>query len=149
MGSRREHILEELRTRLKVIRTAAGYATDAGETVFMGEAPELGPDDPPQAIAIVVEDETPDHVAENVHSLLPVTIAALAKANLEEPWMTAEAVLADIKRAVELADRTLGGAVRLRMERGITRTMQREAGSETVGIAIQYRCPIVEKWGDP
>lgn len=149
MGSRREHILETLRERVRVIRRAAGYASDAGETVFMGEAPELGEDDPEQAIAIIVEDEAPGHVGENVQSLLPVTIAALAKADLDEPWMSAEAVLADIKRAVELADRTLGGAVRDRMQRGITRTLQREPGSVTVGIAIQYLCPIVEKWGNP
>jgi hypothetical protein len=147
--SRRQDILEVFRARLQAIRLTAGFATDAGETVFLGETPELGPDAPEVAIAIVADDELPSHQAENVASTLPVVIAALAKADLAQPWLAAEAVLGDIKKAVELADRTLGGLVPSYIERGATRTMQRDAGSVTVGVAIEYRCLIVERWGNP
>lgn len=149
MPSRRQLILEALRDRVEVIATAAGYETDAGRAVFVGEAPDLGEDDPDQAIALIVGDEVPGSQAENVHTELPINIAALAKADIDQPWLAAEAVLGDIKRAVELEDRTLGGLVKLRLQRGPTRTMQREPGSATVGIAIQYRAPYVEKWGAP
>jgi len=149
MAARRRLILEAIRARLWEIRTVNGFATDAGETVFLGETPELGPDDPEQAIAIVVDDELPAHQGENVFSVMPVVVAALAKADLDEPWLAVEAVLGDIKRAIELEDRTLGGLVRLRFERGATRTMKREPGSVTVGVAIEYRAPILEKWGSP
>lgn len=148
-AARRQQVLETYRARLRVIDQAHGFTTNAGAAVFMGEAPELGPDDPDQAIALLVEDETPQHVGENVHTLLPVAIAALAKANLDEPWLAAEEVLGDIKRAIELEDRTLGGLVRARIARGPTRTMERDAGSQTVGIAITYLNPLVEAWGRP
>ena len=149
MASRRQQILEALRARLWAIRTTAGFATDAGETVFLGETPELGPDDPEQAIAMVVEDEIPTYQGENLYTTIPIVIAALAKADLDEPWLAVEAVLGDIKAAVELADRTLGGLVTRQIQRGPTRTMQRDAGSVTVGVAIEYRCPLVEAWGRP
>ncbi|HMJ88146.1 MAG TPA: hypothetical protein VK504_33445 [Vicinamibacterales bacterium] len=149
MASRRQQIVEVFRTRLQAIRLISGFETDAGALVLLGETPELGTDDPDQVIAIVVDDELPSHQGENVASMLPIVIAALAKADLDEPWLAVEAVLGDIKKAVELEDRTLGGLVPARIQRGPTRTMTREAGSVTVGVAIEYRAPLVERWGNP
>src|SRR5574341_1196761 len=128
MASRRQQILEAFLTLVQVIRTANGFATDAGLTVFLGETPTLGPDDPDTAIAIVVGEEAPTYQGENVFIALPVGIQALAKPDLDQPWLAAEAVLGDIKKAVELADRTLGGLVRRHIQRDVTRTMERRTG---------------------
>jgi hypothetical protein len=149
MPSRRQLILEVLRDRVAVITKAAGFDTDAGRTVFVGEAPELGDDDPDEAIALIVGDESPTYQGENLYTEFPINIAALVKADIDQPYLAAEAVLGDIKRAVELEDRSLGGLVKLRLQRGPTRTMRREPGSATVGIAIEYRAPHVEAWGNP
>lgn len=144
----RQAILEELRLRVRTIAIANGFTTDAGGKVFLGEAPQLGEDDPDQAIALVVED---DDVKDSgfLYVTLPVAVQALAKADLNEPWLAIEAILGDVKRAIELADRTLGGLLKHDLVRGPTRTLSREPGSTTVGVAITYRCQYLEGWGTP
>ena len=149
MASRRQLILEAFRDRVQDITVATGYQTDAGKTVLLGEVPDLGPDDPDVAIAILPNDDEVKYVGANVSIKLPVLIAAIAKASIPQPWVAIEAVLADIKRAVELEDRTLDGLVQNRFERGSTRPAPRVPGSLTVAATIQYTAPYVEAWGRP
>lgn len=149
MPIRRQEILREFIERLGAITKANGFQSDAGETVFIGEAPDLGEDDPTTAIAIVVGDEEPTYQGEQLAIRLPYEIQGLAKANLEEPWVTIEEVIADIKKAVELPDRTLGGLVKRQIERQAVRALPREPGSTTVGASVTYIAPFVEVWGDP
>lgn len=149
MASRRQLILEAIRTRLEAIQIDDGFQTNAGSQLFMGEAPTLGEDDPDVAIAIVVGDDNPSYQGEQTMLAMPVMVQAIAKADLDDPYVAAEAVLADIKKAVELADRTLDGLVRRQIQRGATRTLPREPGSTTVGIGITYVAPYTELWGTP
>lgn len=144
--SRRQLILEALQARVSAILLAGGFATDAGATVFLGETPQLGPDDPFEAIALVPDD---DSVQDKGYLFvqLPVAVQALAKADLDAPWETIEAILGDIKAAVELDDKTLGGLLKAPMMRGTTRTLAREPGSTTVGAGVTYICSYVEQWG--
>lgn len=135
--------------RLEVITRRAGFTTDAGRQVYLNEAPPLGPDDPEVAIAIAVNDDEPGHQAEKIVIRLPLEIHALARADLERPWLAVERVLGDIKRAMELPDRTVGGLVLRQFERGTTRTLEREEGSSTVGAAVTYIFPYAELWGAP
>src|SRR5689334_19008021 len=107
-SSRRQTILERLRDRCGAIAIADGFETNAGEHVFLGEAHGFGPDDPPIAIVVVVGEETPKYTGENIAIDLPIVFQALASADLDEPWIAVEQLLSDIKRAVELPDRTLG-----------------------------------------
>jgi hypothetical protein len=146
--TKRQAILTALVARVSAIAIAAGFATDAGATVFLGEAAELGPDDPDAAIALVLEDDSPQDKG-YLYVQLPIAVAALAKADLETPWLTIEAIVGDIKRAVEHEDRTLGGLLKGPMTRGATRTLTREPGSTTVGASVTYICSYVEAWGDP
>jgi hypothetical protein len=76
-------------------------------------------------------------------------VAALAKADLDDPYLAVEAVLGDIKRAIELEDRSLGGLVDQRFERGRTRPFEREEGSTAVGVIVPYIVPYYESWGAP
>lgn len=145
--SNRQELLEAFKTRVSAIAKADGFQTDAGLTVFLGDTPALGPDDPPEAIAIVVGDDETRYQGEQVLIRLPVLLVALVKAELEEPWAAIEAILADLKTAVEKPGRTLCGVVKI--ERGVTRTLPREMGSTTVGAALTYWCPYVECWGNP
>lgn len=150
-SSRRQLILEAFRTRLQAITTDAGFQTDAGKAVFLGEAPTFGPADPDAAIQIGVGDDVPIS-SQNTVVELPIEIAAIAKPDLDRPWEAIEAVIADIKTAVELADRTLGGRLPgswQAFRRGPTRTLPRDPGSTTVGAAVEYRVTYTEKWGQP
>jgi hypothetical protein len=148
--SRRQAILEELLARLQRITRDSGSLTDGGLTVFFGEAPELGADDPVEAVLLVVEPDEPAHQQAGLLINLAVTVYAMARADLEQPYLAAEALLGDIKRAVETEDRTLGGRLRWHgLERGITRTMPRDDGSVFVGVGVEYRMQYAEGWGNP
>jgi hypothetical protein len=149
MSVRRQLILAEFVERLRVVSVANGFQTDAGEALYIGETPSLGPDDPAAAIAIVVGDETPSYQGMQIYLELPYEIQALARADLDQPWLTVEQVIADIKTAVELEDRTLGGLVKRQIKRGTVRTLGRDDGSTAVGAAVTYLAPFTETWGDP
>lgn len=142
-------ILTELRTRLRRISTANGFHTEAGLLVLLGEQPTLGPDDPDAAIAIMVSADEPGYQGEHVVTRLPIEVQALAKADLDQVWVTIEEVIEDIKKAVE-TDHTLGDRLLSRgLERGSTRPLDREESSTTIGAAVEYRLLFKELWGAP
>lgn len=145
----RQRILEAFMARIQQITVENGYETDAGSRVYLGETPELGEDDPINAIAIIVGDTEPQYQGAQVLERLPVEIQALAKADLDQPYIAAEVILGDIVRAVEQEDRTLGGVVKRQIEVGPTRTMRRESGMTTVGISITYYAPFTRVFGRP
>lgn len=152
--SKRQEILAAMLSRLEVIRADSGFNTDAGREVFLNEMPSGGEDDPDEAIVMVVEDDEPRLQGEHVLINLPLDIQAIVKAPatsraLRQAYLAAEGVLQDIKRAVELTDRRLGGLVKWQIDRGTTRTIPREPGSPYVGVAIRYALPYQEQWGRP
>lgn len=142
---KRQRILEAFRDRLLTITSDDTF--ELRPTLFLGETPKLGADDPDTAILIVVQDTAPRFQGENVFENLPVEIQALAKADLDEPYVAVETILGRIIEAVELEDRTLGGLVPRMIEVGPTRTVPREEGSTTVGVAITYIAPYIRRWG--
>lgn len=157
---RRARILQALLARLQVITLANGFATDAGQQLFMGAVPNLGPDDPPAAIAIVVQPDVIQAQQNNIKLRLQTDIVVVNRmdpgsaASWNAGWMLVEDMLGDVKRAMELEDRTLGGLLvagnnSLGLERGTTDPYQREPGSPVMGFLITYICPYVEAWGDP
>lgn len=148
-ASKRQLILEEFRRRLRAIKTEAGFDTNCGDTVMLGFSPELGPDDPDQAIAILSGEDALAWHGQNIHVKWPIEVHALAKVDLDEPWIAIEQVVSDIKRAVELEDRRLGRLVKPFLERVSVRTLPREPGSTTAGAAVTYLVPLTEAWGDP
>lgn len=147
--STRSAALAELRDRVEDILKAGGYETDAGALVFLGEQPTLGPSDPAAAIAIMPLEDTTGYQGVNVDITLPVDVQAIVKADVDDPWVTVEAIIGDIKKAVE-TDHDLDGMLKPRgLERGSVRPLDREPGSEYVGAAVQYRLRMVEGWGKP
>lgn len=149
--SRRLDILLAIVDRLELIQVANGFSTDAGATLFVNEAPALGPDDSPVAIALMVQpDEPRAWQGDSMLLRLPLEIQAHAFIALEDAWAVAERVLEDIKRAVEMGDRTLGRKVAGKsFERGTTSVVARVPGSTSTGLGIRYTVPYQEKWGEP
>jgi hypothetical protein len=148
--SNRETILAWFVERLSGILVADEYATNAGQAVHLGEIVELGKDDPDVVIAVVINEDSPGYQGESTLIQLPIEFQATAKADLDAPYLIVEQVLADIKRAVEVPGRRVaGGAVKTRLERGPTRVVQREPGSDVVGVGVTYIVPYVEPWGQP
>jgi len=150
--TRRQLIIAALLARVQGIRQVDGFATDCGEATVIGEVGELGPDDPEQAISFNVGDEEQIWQAPGKAFMvrLPFSIRALSKAE-SEPWKTVEAIVGDIKRAVEkITDLTLGGLIDAQgLERGPVVSLDREPGSRTVGAAVLYRVSFKEGWGTP
>ena len=147
--STRQQALAVLELRLSLIRLDNGYQTDAGSRIFIGENPVLGENDPEATLAIVVREDTLGHQGENVVVTLPVEVQAIVRADAERPDRTTEAVIADIKTAVE-KDHDLGGTLMRRgLERGKTRPLPRADGSQFVGASVEYVLKFAEGWGRP
>lgn len=156
MASTRLQILNALKARLEVITIAAGYNTDAGANVLMGEMPTFGPDDPDCYLSILTPSDAPVWVGENVVSEITLRIAAIcASKGATEPPSTSpsialENLVEDVKRAVEVADRELGGLIRRPgLKRGQVRPFDREPGVDVVGAVLEWSGTVCEQWGTP
>lgn|SRR6185295_4965782 len=148
-SSRRQAIVSFALERLGGIQVADGYATDAGSLVFAGAVPVLGPDDPAVALAVVLGTDETAWQGEHVELRLPIRISALAKGVSVDAWLAVEAVVGDIKRALETADRTWGKLVMWQILRGSTETFPQEPGSGQVGATVTYTAHYKERWGHP
>jgi hypothetical protein len=151
----RSEAITEIRARLTRIRTANGFLTEVGQQLFVGERPTLGPGDPVATIALQILEDEVGHQGEHIVSVVPVTAEAIVQADADDPWSTVEAVIADIKKAIETdlsgnRDYDLSGKlVRHGLERGPTAPLDREEGSVFVGAGVTYRLMLRERWGAP
>ena len=148
MITRRLLILERIGALLAVIQKVNGYDTDAGLAVYIGAAPELGPADPAYVLAVVPGDEIATEDG-RISNAFPVEVQAIGKSGAADAWINVELLLGDVKHAIELEDRTLGSVLKGVMTRRTTRTLERPAGSPTIGTGIVYSCPYVDEWGNP
>lgn len=154
--TQRVRILTAILERLQAIRAGeeapegnGTFLTSVGDAVHLGVEPKLSKDDP-DALVIAIGDDVPEVPGQQLKALIdvPVEIQALAAADLDQPWLTVEALLGDIKRALELRDRQFGGLLRT-FTRGPSRTLPREPGSTSVGVGITYQVGYSEVWGKP
>lgn len=160
-ASKRQAALLDLIARLEFITKAKGYNTDAGEHLFLGEAPTFGEDDPPAALAVLVAEDSPQTSGGIIRIRTPIEIWAVVPATLEQPLLAVEAIIADIKEAVEIeadgsVDRFLGtvtdqgrpyGTLPKGLERGSIRALRRQEGSTYVGAVVEYVAYFEESWG--
>lgn len=149
MITRRALILERLAVLAARITKANGFDTDAGAAVYIGIAPELGPNDPDYVIAIVPAEEL--HTEDGrITNGLPIEVQAIGKTTAPNAWIGVELLLGDIKAGIEDPnDRTLGAVLKGTMKRVTTRTLERQPGATSIGVAIIYACPYVDEWGNP
>jgi hypothetical protein len=152
--SRLELILEAAKGRLEAISTTGGYSTDAGQAVYLGAVPALGPHDDTAAIALLPGFENLKVVGGFNQFTLVLQIQALvfvpSDERLSDSFLTALAMLADIRKAMELEDRTLGGKLGGNgLEAGLPSLVERETGSQFVGVQMEYRGLVKNDWGNP
>lgn len=158
VDSLRADLIRRFVERLQTITTGNGFLTDAGAALLVGVDVNLGEADVDQGIVLLIGDDQVPFVGEHARIVLPFVVQAVVKVpvtlELSDPLATqdrVEALLVDIKRAVELEDRYLGigpGKVG-KLERGPTAPLARDAGSEYVGATILYRIGYSEAWGSP
>lgn len=150
--SKRLRILTAIAGLLAAIDGTGSFVTSAGANVYKGFVPQLGPDDPYPCLAITVADDTVGSQKARVVQSLPIDISIVVPADAvtNDVWANVEAVLADVKRAIEGEDRTLGGLLgHERITRGSTRSLERESGGAVAGAVIRYDLPYFEEWGNP
>lgn len=149
MITRRSKILTTFIARLAAITVANGFATNAGQKIYQNYTPELtSKDEPDAALALLIDEDRHEQHGDKLLIELPLMVCSLVKVSLDDPLSLSEAVIGDIKKAVEI-DTHLNGLLRDYMERGSTQTLERQAGSVTVGSVVPYVLPYSEKWGDP
>jgi len=150
--SARERIIHALVQRLAAIDGVPPFQTRLGVgKIYVGEVPALGPDDPAEALVVIPDDDQIHHQRRNFEIDWPIVIGAVVRADVVDPWVPVEQAIADIKRAVELADVYLGlpADVKNPMKRGATRVFERPEGSTVIGAGVTYVVNYVESWGAP
>jgi hypothetical protein len=150
--SKRLTILNAIKARLAAINGVGVFVTDAGDRIFTGVLPQLGPDDAYPCLVVYAADDSVGNQQSRVMLSLPVEIAVVVPVDAlaKDEWDRVEAALADVKRAIELPDRTLGNRlVQDRLRRGSTRMLDRDPGSTVAGVVIRYELPYYEEWGEP
>jgi len=158
--SKRQAALTDLLGRLAFIQKAKGYNTDAGTRIFEGEAPRFGESDPSAALAVFVGDDAPEPAGGTIRTRVPIEIWATVPAGLGSPLMAVEALIADIRTAVEIekdggVDRSLGvvkgetATMPTGLDRGSCRPLRREEGSAYVGASVEYVARFETRWGTP
>jgi hypothetical protein len=148
----RKRILQAVITRVAAITTENGYTTDAGRNVLVGLLPKLGDGDPESVIAISLQDQSAELTRLHVAGTWPIEIIAVVNANAQrdEPALLVEDVLADIQRALELEDRTLGGLINAQeFEVGPTRVFGRDSASDVVAASQTYSFYVQRAFGAP
>lgn len=147
-----ERILVEVRARLEVIDQAAGFYTDIGCDVRLDRIePEL--DDAPLCSVFFGEGSVDE--ARNKRQRIGLSITVIGYSGLVigvSPQTRGAQILADIARALELPDRTLGGLL-IDSENGLDlesfEIQTPESGVDIVAARATYAVPHVRKYGDP
>lgn len=154
MPSVRQALIQDLvLDRLAAIQVADGFNTDAGATVFFGMAPDMGLDDPPAALAVIVGDDArQQNPSKFVQVVVPIEIQGLVsvdRTRIAEPGIVREELLADVEKAMELSDGTQQVGLKKNLEAGPVRAFNREPGSTFIGFGITYLLRYGRPWGAP
>lgn len=155
--TKRRAILQVVLDRLATVRRTNEFSSNLGRQVYLGEIPELTPDDDEEAVAVVVGDDQVKWQQEKKYIELRFEIVAVVNLSArtvekKQAWMRVECLLEDIKTAIEAETdpgRTMDGLLTGKLNFGTTRVLPREAGSMVVGVGIVYSAPYTESWGRP
>jgi hypothetical protein len=139
-------------TRAAAILTASGYYTNCGANVrYTRREPNI--EDAP-CVHVWISERTAEEIKnKRARATQTITVAGFAALTYgESDEQTAIKILADIQRAVELEDATLGGLLQGSVY-GLTwqadEIYQPDEGETVVGAAVTYAIPHIRKSGDP
>lgn len=154
--SKANDIAAALAARLATIRTANGYATEAGQHVYRG-AIGIAEEQAPFISIVEQEDQVEDQRIKDRSAgadpidadiLLPFDIVAVGPCDPDNPSIAGHTLVADIKRAVFGGDLTWGGLAT--HTRYIGRSIPpRTAGSTLVEVRVSIRIGCVENLANP
>lgn len=155
----RQKIIAALKARAETITIANGFNTDAGLHVTHGYRRPAKGDAMPR-IAMVTTSDVPEAESQDdviVRRQWAIGFGAMAEveADDENALDTAEALLADLKRALfDDEDRTLGGLLPPNketgnVEMGVEGTADREAGGTFVEAGVTVLVTFIEGYGHP
>lgn len=144
-------ILQGVADRVRVIGQADGYYSDIGRDVRLDRY-EPAADDLPAALVFLGERVREGHRPDAAKAQQSLVIAAYVKADGRASEEVAVQLLADIQRAVELEDSTLGGLLQ-GTQYGLAwagdEILQPDQGEHVVGAQVTYAIPHIRKSGDP
>lgn len=144
-------ILQSVADRLPVVSQAAGYYTDIGQDVRLDRQPPADAELPCVLVFLGerVREGNTDARAKAQQSL---TVAGFVPIDGRGSEVQAAELLADIQRAVETEDSTLGGLL-LASQYGLTwagdEVLTPDVGENVVGAQVVYAIPHIRKSGDP
>lgn len=161
-ATRRQAAVTDLLDRLGYIQTAKGYNTDAGLHIFQGHLPKLGPDDPQDCLAVLIGEDTATTAGGRISTRVPFEVWAIVNAaEAADPLASIEAIIADIRAAVEIEspngiDRYLGSfgdppqpaTLPKGFSRGVTKGTTMPDGAGFVGALVEYVGEFAEVWGE-
>ena len=146
--SKQNDIAEALRARLETIRTANGYATEAGQYVYRGRR-SLDPGHLPALVLHEGEDQIQQQSNRQISAGLPFTIQATARvASADHPNITAHDLVADIQRCIFADDLALDGITGQMLYEGRT-IGDREDGSNIITATVMIQVPFVQDLANP
>lgn len=145
-------ILEAVSLRLDAIRIGSGYYTDAGQQVQRGQQ-SLDPSCLPGVAVYCTGRQAQESVRSNAMASCALVVEALSTYTGDHPEDVACMLAADIHRAVEATDRTLGGLLLTDATGGITwqsdEIVYPESSDPLVGVRVTYACLHLRRPGDP
>lgn len=144
-------ILQTVAARLQSITQLSGYYSDVGYNVRL-DRHEPHDSDLPCVLVFLGERVREDHRADAAKCQQTLTVAAYVQADDRASEEVAVQLLADIQRAVELEDATLGGLLQ-GTQYGLSwagdEILQPSQGENVVGAQATYAMPHIRKTGDP
>lgn len=142
-------IVDAVAARLATIRITAGFNSNIGRNVLRDRM-EPGLEEMPCVLVVLGERSVSETRPEAAKADMFITVLAYEQRE-DDSEAQGAALLADIQRAVETGDMTLGGLVR--DQYGLAwqgdEIFMPEAGQNAVGARVVYSAPHVRKLGDP
>lgn len=140
--------LKAIETRLKAIDGSGDFFSEIGQTVYRGQR-TFNEDELPVCACYLTPREPIEEQGERMKVVGSVVIEAHMMAG-ESPEDDAIYMLADIQRAIELADdKRLGGVLYDGLVFEAESIAYPSDGSNVVSCSVSYSLPTVRHYGDP
>lgn len=142
-------ILKEIQTRLQVINGLDPYFTRIGHNVGRGRR-RWEPDEIPACSVFLNPRRIEEDITERQRLTASITIdAIMALTDHQEAEDWAVYMLADIQRAIETTDRTLGGLVVKSIAWESDTISYPETDRKKIAVQCVYSIPHVRPYGNP
>jgi|GEM_PF-6312965 len=142
-------IIKAIETRLLAIDASGLFNTDIGSTVVRGKR-NFQSDELPACCCYLLPRTFEDAPAHGDRLKMDATVVVESHgATGDHPEDTAILMMADIQRAIELEDETLGGLVIGKLQYQGDAISYPDDGGKHVSVQVQYAIPHMRHYGDP